>query len=341
MIYVRPARPADLDQFERLAANARPMLHSLPADRDKLMEKLSHSVRSFDEEVSVPGDELYCLVMEEASTGRLLGTASIVASAGQSEPFYTYRNEVIVHASRELKINNRVHALTLCHELTGNTQLSGFCVSPEIATTDYPALLSRARLLFIATHPERYTEDLFAVLPGVSDEAGRSPFWENVGHKFFGLEFRQAEFLSGGRNKTFIAELMPHHPLYVPLLSEDAQAVMGQLHPGSTLPFSILDDEGFESDRFVDIFDAGPVMTAKRGLCRSIHNSLTCTVASGTAQGNEWFLVCNSAMTRFRAMLVKLPAEPGDSVALDPQVAALLEVDIGDEIRCTRLHPSD
>lgn len=341
MIYVRPVQPIDLEQLEHLASSACPILHSLPADHDMLTERLSHSVHSFNEEASVPGDELYCLVMEDTSTGQLLGTASIIASAGQSEPFYTYRNEIIVHASRELKINNRVRALTLCHELTGNTQLSSFCVSPEIANTNYPALLSRTRLLLIATHPERYSEDLFAVLPGVSDEAGYSPFWENVGHKFFGLEFRQAEFLSGGRNKTFIAELMPHHPLYVPLLSDDAQAAMGQLHPGSTLPFSILADEGFESKRFIDIFDAGPVMTAKRGLCRSIHHSQTCTVALGTAQGEEWFLVCNTAITQFRAMLVKLPAKPGDSVVLDPHIAALLEIDVGDEIYCTRLHYSD
>lgn len=345
MIHVRPARPADLDQIEQLAAAARPLLHSLPADRDTLRDKLALSARTFAGDASAPDDELYSFVLEQSSTGRLLGIASIVAAAGRAEPFYTYRNEVIVHASRELRIHHRVHALTLCHELTGNTQLSGFCISAELSRTEIPALLSRARLLFIANHPERFTEDLFAVLPGVSDEDGRSPFWENVGHKFFGLEFRQAEFLSGGRNKTFIAELMPHHPLYVPLLSEDAQAVMGQLHPQSTLPFSLLAEEGFESDRFVDIFDAGPVMTVKRELCRSIRESHRRGVTIGDAPAfadeadHRLYLVCNASVERFRALALALPQDLPDPLTLDAQAAALLEVEEGDTLRCAALHP--
>lgn len=340
MLYIRPGRLADLDQIERMAAVTFPMLHSLPADREKLHEKIAHSLHSFAEEVAIPGEESYCLVLEDSDSGRLMGTAMMVASAGFSEPFSVYRNEVIIHASRELKINNRIHALTLSHELTGHSQLSGFFVDASLSGTNYPHLLSRSRLVFMAEHPERFCDDLVSVLPGVSDEAGVSPFWENVGRKFFGLEFRQAEFLSGGRSKTFIAELMPHHPIYVPLLSEAAQSVMGQVHPRSTLPFSILTDEGFEADRFVDIFDAGPVMTAKRALCRSVRNSVRRRVAIGSQEASLWLwhLVGNTSAEDFRCTLVRLPADLPETIALDARTATLLDVEQGSDIRCVRLH---
>ena len=37
----------------------------------------------------------------------------IVASAGFSEPFYSFRNETFVHASRSLSIHNKIHVLSL------------------------------------------------------------------------------------------------------------------------------------------------------------------------------------------------------------------------------------
>lgn len=339
MLYIRPGRLSDLDQIERMAAVTCPILHSLPADREKLREKLIHSQHAFADEVRTPGEESYSLVLEDSVSGRLMGTAMMLASAGFSEPFFVYRNDVIIHASRPLNINNRIHALTLSHELSACSQLSGFFVDASLSATEYPHLLSRSRLIFMAEHPQRFSADLFSVLPGVSDEAGISPFWENVGRKFFGLEFRQADFLSGGRSKTFIAELMPHHPLYVPLLSEAAQAVIGQMHPRSSLPFSILAAEGFEADRFVDIFDAGPVMTAKRALCRSVSQSVRRRVTLGEPEGARLaYLVSNTLVQDFRCALLRLPGDLPESVVLDAPTARLLEVGAGDEIRCVCLH---
>lgn len=348
MLYIRPGRLSDLDQIERMAAVTRPMLHSLPADRELLREKLARSQASFAAEVLVPGEESYCLVLEDSGSGRLLGTAMMIASAGFPEPFSVYRKEVIIHASRPLNIYNRIHALTLSHELTGDSQLSGFFVDAALGASEYPQLLSRARLIFMAEHPQRFSENLFSVLPGVSDEKGISPFWENVGRKFFGLEFSQADFLSGGRSKTFIAELMPHHPIYVPLLGQAAQAVLGQAHPRSRVPFAILADEGFAAGRFVDIFDAGPVMTARRALCRSVSESVRRRVAidsrpahaAGVAQagGLRAYLVCNALVQDFRCALLRLPDDLPENVVLDATTAQLLEVETGGEIRCAALH---
>ncbi|GAB3629020.1 Arginine N-succinyltransferase [Pandoraea terrae] len=342
MMVIRPARLADLDQIERMAASTDPVLHSLPPQRDKLHDKLVRAAHSFEAEVDFPGEETYVFVLEDTSSGRLRGICSLAAAAGFEEPFYAYRNDVIVHASHDLGVHSRIYTLTVSHELTSFTQLASFYIDADLIATTLPPLLSLSRLMFIAQHPERFAEDLVVSLPGVTDDAGRSPFWENVGRKFFGLDFLQAEFLSGGRSKPFIAELMPHHPLYVPLLSPEAQAVMGQVHPRSQLPWSLLSREGFESDRFIDIFDAGPVMCAKRSMCRTVRDSRLLPVrvadgdAPGAAAGEPW-LVANDAVDAFRATLIHVaPAAGGaapEAVTLRAADADALGVESGDTVR--------
>ena len=46
----------------------------------------------------------------------------------------------------------------------------------------------------------------------------RSPFWDAIGRNFFDLNYAAAERLCGLKSRTFLAELMPHYPIYVPLL---------------------------------------------------------------------------------------------------------------------------
>jgi hypothetical protein len=98
---------------------------SLPNNRDKLFERIQQSSSSFEFEATAEtGSEYYMFVLESA--GEVVGTASISACAGFDEPFYSYRSETFVHASRTLKVNNRVHVLNICHDLTGMVQLCGF-----------------------------------------------------------------------------------------------------------------------------------------------------------------------------------------------------------------------
>ena len=67
---------------------------------------------------------------------------------------------------------------------------------------------------------------------GVLDKRGQSPFWDALGRHFFGIDFAEADRLSIV-NKKFIADLMPDHPIYIPLLPPEAQAVIGKPHAES------------------------------------------------------------------------------------------------------------
>jgi arginine N-succinyltransferase len=341
MLFVRPARLSDLDALESMARAAHPVLHSLPADRRALETRVALSEDSFRAEVEFPGEEFYLFVLEDAQTGRLLGTSSIVASAGYSEPFYAFRNDALIHASRELKVNRKIHALTMSHELTGKSRLTGFYIDPSLRSADGDAaahLLSRARMIYIAANRKRFSSEVFSLMLGVTDHAGVSPFWEAVGRKFFGRDFEQVEMASGGRSRTFIAEVMPSYPLYVPLLPGEAQRVLGEPNESTLLAYDIHLEEGFEPDRFVDIFDAGPVLTIAVGKSASANSGELRTVRESASESGAPHMVAAGGAHAFRCVVAALAGTRADGAALTAAARAALGVEDKDTVRCVPLH---
>ncbi len=347
-LLIRAAGPADLDAFERIAAASATGITTLPADRALLLDKLERSAQAFASADDSSGEEIYLFALEDlAAPGgpRVIGTSGIAASAGFADRFYSYRNEMIVHASPALAASNRIHTLHLCHDLTGYTLLTSFYIEPAYEDTLAPQLLSRARLLFIAEHAERFSDRIAAESPGLSDEHGRCPFWDAVGRRFFAMDYPQAERLTGGRSKAFIAELMPHSPIYVPLLPEAAQWAIGQLHPVGELPFSILMDEGFDTETYVDIFDGGPTVAARVAMLKSVQRSRRLDAAAAgdaaAAHANApWHLVTTARRSGFAAVLRRASATTLDSIALDEAAQQRLRLQPGEGLRVAALDDS-
>jgi arginine N-succinyltransferase len=230
-----------------------------------------------------------------------------------------------VHASQELKVSNRIRSLHLCHDLTGHTLLTSFYIAPAYAHSEWPQLLSRARLLFINEFPRRFADRLAAEIPGRVDAHGHSPFWEAVGKRFFNMEYPQADRLSGGRSKTFIAELMPQYPIYVPLLPPDAQQTIGRASDNGELPMSILRDEGFETDTYVDIFDAGPTVDARLRTLRTVQTSKRLQIGAAAISGPtaQLCIIATTECASFRAtigMATRRRIETGDEILLSQDV---------------------
>lgn len=358
MLFVRAATLADFDALAQMARAAQPVLHSLPHDRDALRARIAASEASFRADVASPGEESYLFVLEDGDTGRLLGTSGLVAAAGHPEPFYAFRNDALIHASRELHVNRTIHALTMSHELTGMSRLAGFYIAPSLRGHAAAHLLSRARMTYVAMHRRRFARQVFSLLPGVIDETGASPFWEAVGRKFFGRDFRDIEVASGGRSRTFIAEVMPAYPLYVPLLPASAQRVLGEPDPGALLAYAIHLEEGLEPDRYVDIFDAGPVLTAQVDRTASVVGHEMRVVGDAREAADDAarvaYLVArvsppardaagHGAPGGFRCVAAMLPppascgGHPLAHAPLDAATCATLGVARGDTVRCVPL----
>ena len=330
---LRPAQATDLAGLLRLASQRAIGISSLPLEREALHERILSSVQAFASDDAPSGDETYLFVLEDrAAGGELIGTAGIAAAAGFHDRFYAYRNEFVVQASPALGARNRIHTLHLCHDLTGVTLLTGFHIQASHAHTLAPQLLSRGRLMFIAAHPERFSDRIAAENPGIADDKGRCPFWDAVGRRFFGMDTAAAEALAGGRtHKNWIAELLPQSPIYVPLLPEEAQWSLGQLHPVGELPFGILMDEGFDGDNYVNVFDGGPTADSRVALLKTVASRRRVRASArrgeaGPLQG--WQLVTRPARVDFRATL--LPRGTGRSLALAADEAQALGVAAGD-----------
>jgi arginine N-succinyltransferase len=339
----RAARESDLDAFERIAAASATGIFTLPADRAVLHDKLVRSAQAFATHDSSSGEEIHLFVVEdlEAAGGpRIVGTSGIAASAGFADRFYSYRNEMVVHASAALNASNRIHTLHLCHDLTGYTLLTSFYIEPAYENTLAPQLLSRARLLFIAEFAERFSDRVAAESPGLSDDHGRCPFWDAVGRRFFAMDYPQVERLTGGRSRSFIAELMPQAPIYVPLLPEAAQWAIGQLHPVAELPFSILLDEGFDTETYVDIFDGGPTVEARVAMLKTVAASRRLAAADGSVPAGPLHLVALAQRQGFAAVL-RTTTPGAEALAIDAHTHALLGSAAGAPLRVARIEAGE
>jgi arginine N-succinyltransferase len=347
MYVVRPVELADIGALEVLAAGSTPGVHTLPRTRDKIAASVERSIASFAAHVDIPSEESYLFVLEQFESGDIAGTAAVHASAGSNGTYFAFRNDVIQQVSRDLNISHSVHALTLCSELTAYSQLSSFHIRHLDTAGLEAALLSRARLLYAALQPHRFGDRFFVPLAGVTDANGQSPFWDALGRKFFKMDFLDAERIIGGaRNRTLILELMPHYPVYVPLLPGDAQAAMGQIHPSGELAFNMLAEEGFEADEYIDIFDGGPILQAHRNALRSFCGSMLRRVAvAGEAASPDalvnYALAANAAAGGeqvFRAIIVACPpVETGETVHLPREAQDALMVGPGENVICVRL----
>ena len=342
LLTVRPVAAADIPALKALAGSASPAVHTLPRTSEAIQHAVDRSLASFASRPDLPTDEHYLFVLESAD-GDLVGSAAISATAGSNGTFFAFRNDMFHQVSHDLGVSNHVRAITLCSDLTGHSQLSGFFVRADCWSGEEASLLSRARLLFAASAPHRFNDRFFAALPGVIDADGASPFWEAIGRKFFQNDFLAVErLIEGVRNRTLIVELMPHYPLYVPLLPLQAQAVIGKVHKEGRRPFDILESEGFHPDGYVDLFDGGPVMRACQGGLRSFSASMRRRIASRAIDakpaGDGLYLLATMRDEKFRAALARC-ADPAlsDDVAVDDDIKRALDVTSGDNVLMVKL----
>ncbi|MGB7406074.1 MAG: arginine N-succinyltransferase, partial [Pacificimonas sp.] len=284
--FIRPARVADIDAVLDLAKLTGAGFTNLPPNRDSLMERLTWSDESYARSEDAPHDELYMLLMEEAGTGRIGGSALIFSRLGQRWPFYSYKIARLSQRSQELDRTIRLDVLHLVNDFNGASEVGGLFLHPDLRTGGLGALLARSRYLFIARHRQRFADTMLAELRGQVDEEGRSAFWDGLGRQFFDMDFQEADRFNSLRGNQFIADLMPKLAIYTALLPADAQAAIGQPHDSGVPAMRMLEKEGFAYTGYVDIFDGGPTMVAETDRLRTISSAQTLPIADIVERGD-------------------------------------------------------
>ena len=231
MFVLRPVTVDDLNPLMELAGRTGHGLTTLPRDGKLLRRRILDSTRAFEQMADDrPRGETYLFVLEDLSTGQVVGTSGIVSKVGGFEPFYAYRIETAVHESDVLGVRREVPLLKLVAEHNGPSEIGSLFLSPDHRKDGNGRVLSLVRFLFMAEFPDYFDKVVLAEMRGSIDPEGCSPFWDAIGRHFFAVDFCKADYLSMV-NKKFIADLMPSHPIYIPLLPKEAQAVVGQVHP--------------------------------------------------------------------------------------------------------------
>ncbi len=333
MMFVRPVKKEDLEPLLRLSKEAGVGLTTLPPNQAALRKKIDWSLRSFLAKLQGPENEYYLFVLEDSNTSRIVGVTGIISSVGVSQPFYTFRLSTSVLHSNRHQIHSRYRMLNLVNDFTGVSEICTLYLSPEYRQSNNGKLLSRCRFLFFAQFPERIADIVIAEMRGQQDKEGRSPFWQNLGMRFFKMDFSKADYLSAMEDD-FITDLMPRQPFYEEMLPEEAQKVIGQVHKNTMPALKMLEKEGFSHDGYVDIFDAGPTVNCHTKNIHSVRNSITRTVRSGVpGKGAVEGILCNQSLKTFRSVVSPVGFPSKSQITLPAKALKSLNLQEGDSLR--------
>lgn len=339
MLVIRPIRHSDFAALQTIAVESGHGFTSLPVNDELLAAKIARSEASFTKTISQPGNEGYLLVLEDTDTGEVVGTCGLEAAVGQQDAFYHYRLGTEVYYSGQIGVRNEVETLTLCHDYTGSAELCTLFLRQSYRRGLNGRLLSRVRFMLLAQFPERFGDTVIAEMRGISDEQGNSPFYGWLQEHFLGIEFTHADYLSGVGQKAFMAEMMPRSTVYVCLLPEAAQRVIGEVHTNTRPALSMLQAEGFRWRNYIDIFDAGPTVECNREDIRSVKESRLVTAiiskhSVSDSTDTSPFIAANTQLAGFRATLAHLTlADDSDSVNISLELAQALQLQEGELLR--------
>ena len=335
MLIIRPIQAGDFEFLYQIAEESGHGFTSLPVNADLLRHKIARAEASFVKVIDKPFDEGYLMVLEDTATREVVGTCAIEAAVGMEDAFYHYRLGTEVYHSEQIEVRNEVETLTLCHDYTGAAELCTLFLREGYRKGNNGRMLSRSRFLFLAQHAKRFGETVIAEMRGVSDSDGNSPFYCWLQKNFLGIDFIQADYLSGLGKKAFMAEMMPRNPVYVCLLPEEAQKVIGEVHTNTRPALSLLQAEGFRCRGYVDIFDGGPTVECRLTDIRAVRESRLLTVDIGEMpESDKQFIVSNTQLANYRATSACLAVDDKtEQVVISPELAEGLLLAKGDQIR--------
>ena len=331
-LVIRPIQAQDLDSLYEVASVVGAGFTSLPADRAVLEKRIYKSENSFGNKIP-RGQQNFLLVMEDTAHKKFVGMCGIKAKVGDKTPFYNYKVSTISQCSADLDIYLEHQILQLVNDFQDASELGSLFLHEHYRGHRRGEFLSRARFLLMAQFPAWFSKWVIAEIRGVINQDGHSPFWDAVGKHFFAMEFAKADYLTVSTGKQFIADLIPHHPIYMDFLPAAARAVIGQPHPSSAPAKYLLEKEGFLFHDYIDIFDAGPLLTVSYEAIDTIRQNAVFEIAScPTNVRDSTIAMVSNTNVDFHLTLAQYRKVSETKVELDAHSAKQLAVTAGDKV---------
>lgn len=317
-VRIRPARPDDLAALLTLAERAGTGFTNLPRDAAVLAQRIERSGALL---AGAKHGGAIILVIE--IDGRVRGCGMVFPRVGVDWPFYSYR---ISYMTQRSSIDGRMvrfQVLTLTNDLEECAEVGGLVIDPDLRRGGYGRMIARSRYLFLATHRAMFGRKVIADLRGWLDD-GRSPFWEAVGGRFYAMSFAEADHINATTGNQFIADLGPRAPIYVNMLSREAQQAIGKVHDDGRAAQALLIEEGFRDEGYVDIFDAGPTMIAAIDDLKAVRDRKAASfVRADAGDPLRDHLIAHGRGSDFCCTVGAIETAGGQAVT-DPTTAALL-----------------
>lgn len=341
MFIIRPIKQKDLDGLMELLEKSGYGLTTLPRDPEVLKRRIRASERSFLHREDGPGGEDYLFVMEELFTGRIVGVSAIISKIGGFQPYYFYKLEKSHHESKLVNVKNDVTSLHFHFVHNGPAEICSLFLHPEFRNAQNGRFLSLSRFLFIAENRKYFEDQIIAEMRGMVNERGYSPFWDAVGSKLFKIDFADADNMYM-KNKRFIEELLPKHPIIANILPEEAQNVIGKVNPETEPAKRILEQEGFTFSGLVGIFDPGPVLIADVDNIRTIKESVVGEIAEIEDKPTKTpEHIISRTDGPYRCALGTVTKLKTGGLKISGVTAAALKLRLGDKIRFVSFRPSE
>jgi arginine N-succinyltransferase len=335
MLLLRDVQKSDLNGLKRLAA----VLNSvnLPNNEEVLEALIDKSVRSFAAKIKEPLEREYLFVLEDTRNEQLVGTSMIIAQHGTFEaPHIYYEVGEREHYSATLERHFKHRVLSIGYNYDGPTEIGGLVVDPPFRSgPERPGKqLSYVRFLFIAMHRRLFRDRILAeLLPPLLPDA-RSLLWEAIGKKFTGLTYHEADRLSR-QNKEFIKELFPQSDIYLSLLPDKAQKLVGEVGADTRGVQRMLERIGFKYVEHVDPFDGGPHFEANVKDVTLVQRYRTARLAEGDMdlEADEMLVAVERGSGRNRFRAVRSAVRFDDQrVLLPAKVRELIGAKVGDKL---------
>ena len=346
---LRAARLDDLDALYALAKTT--LMLNLPANRGDLEHRVQLSLDSFSGKW--PGGDIrrgeYVFVIEDLeapAATRVVGTSAIIGQHGtRHAPHISFEIGTEENYSPTLDRRVVLKTLELVHSYEGPTEIGGLLLDPKHRKTvtdtgvRLGTQLSFVRFLYMAMRAERFQPIIIAEMMPPCVPQGSSPLWDAVGAKFTGLSYMEAD--SRWRtDKDFVEKLFPSYPIYIALLPQEAQDVIGAVDDATKPALRLLESIGFQFSNHVDPFDGGPHYSVRRDDITLVKRSVRRKIAAGDILSPTPALVgvepgVDTGAT-FRAVATQV--EIGETtVTMSPERIAALEIKPGAEATVTPL----
>ena len=182
----------------------------------------------------------------------------------------------------------------------------------------------------MAEYLDRFEKEVIAEMRGVVTTRGHSPFYEYCMKHFLKIDYTNADYLSM-KNKQFIEDLMPNHPIYINLLPKHVRDVLGKVHKNTEPAMGMLKKQNFEFNGEIDIFEAGPTYSCETENIRAINQSKVGKLTGNFVEDPKDTLI--ATYEPFRCCRGKAEYWDNQEIHIDAESIKKLQLNINDKIR--------